>query len=166
MGLERSLGMLLLSMWLFSSSIVVSLQLDSAVKKKALDLDTRLQDYAYQAFPEKSPETGKVFDGSVPRDLFGIQVSALRLVYASLNKRGQSYKEFEFPVKTKGSPHIKRLVLVYQNLGNRSMEYYPLNNYTYLAPIIGFRAYDGTDLKATNLPKYDIRATEDRKSVV
>lgn len=49
--------------------------------------------------------------------------------------------------------------MVYQNLGNRSKVYYPLPDYTYLGPVLGFLAYDASDLMAKNLPELDIRAS-------
>ncbi|KAL8516975.1 hypothetical protein ACS0TY_015281 [Phlomoides rotata] len=161
MGLLGSLAMLLLSMWLFSSSIVVSLQLSSSTVKKARELDARLQDYAYQAFGS-SPNTGDVYDGKVPSDLSGIQVSALRLRSGSLKRKGVEYKEFEFPVEVREDPYVERLVLVYQNLDRRSVayKYYPLQGHTYLASVLGFLAYDGADLTAKNLPELDMNATK------
>ncbi|KAL0309299.1 UNVERIFIED_CONTAM: hypothetical protein Sradi_5872200 [Sesamum radiatum] len=39
-------------------------------------------------------------------------------------------------------PLRKRVDLVYQNLGNLSSSYYNVPNYTFVAPVIGFLAYD------------------------
>lgn len=121
-------------------------------------LDSLLQDYAYGAFVR--PRTGIVYDGVVPSNLTGIKISALRLRRGSLRARGfRAYKEFEIPMGVVVQPHVERLVLVYQNLGNRSSVYYPLANYVYLAPVLGLLAYDASNLSAKNLPELDIRAT-------
>ncbi|KAI3472982.1 hypothetical protein Pfo_030363 [Paulownia fortunei] len=157
MGLLGSL-MMLLSMWLFCSLTVVSLQSSTTSISDAQALDALLQDYAYQAFVR--PRTGVVYDGVVPSNLTGIQVSAMRLRSGSLRTRGVSmYKEFAIPVGVLEQPYVERLVLVYQNLGNWSMTYYPLQGYMYLAPVLGLLAYDASDLMAKNLPELDIKAS-------
>ncbi|XP_042381261.1 uncharacterized protein LOC121974324 [Zingiber officinale] len=124
----------------------------------ARSLDTLLQDYAYRALVH--PRTGFVYDGTVPSNLTGIRIAAIRLRSGSLRKRGvDSYKEFDIPSDIVVQPYVKRLVLVYQNLGNWSSFYYPLPGYTYLTPVLGLLAYDATNLSATNLPKLDFAAT-------
>ncbi|XP_030538718.1 uncharacterized protein LOC115746897 [Rhodamnia argentea] len=122
-------------------------------------LDGLLQDYAYRAFDDR-PRTGISFDGVVPSNLTGIKVSAMRLRSGSLRNRGvESYKEFEIPTGVTETPYVERLVLVYQNLGNWSVVYYPLPGYTYLSPVLGLLAYDAFNLSATNLPELDIRTS-------
>ncbi|KAH7865534.1 hypothetical protein Vadar_007908 [Vaccinium darrowii] len=161
--LGRSLAMLLLILvWFFwLPKLGAQLPASSSTAARALDsraLDSLLQDYAYRAFVR--PRTGIVYDGVVPSNLTGIKISALRLRRGSLKARGfQAYKEFEIPVGVVVQPHVERLVLVYQNLGNRSSVYYPLANYVYLAPVLGLLAYDASNLSAKNLPELDIRAT-------
>ncbi|KAK4748159.1 hypothetical protein SAY87_014745 [Trapa incisa] len=123
-------------------------------------LDAILQDYAYRAFVR--PRTGVPYDGTVPSNLTGIKISAMRLVRGSLKARGVSrYKEFEIPTGVIETPYVKRLVLVYQNLGNLSEIYYPLSNFTYLAPVLGLLAYNASNLSATNLPELSIVASQD-----
>ncbi|OWM67030.1 hypothetical protein CDL15_Pgr000482 [Punica granatum] len=121
-------------------------------------LDMLLQDYAYRAFVR--PRTGIPYDGTVPSNLTGISISAMRLRSGSLKTRGvQRYKEFEIPTGVTEEPYVERLVLVYQNLGNWSMTYYALPGYTYLTPVLGLLAYDAANLSATNLSELNIRAT-------
>lgn len=121
-------------------------------------LDAVLQDYAYRAF--NRPRTGVSYDGTVPPNLTGIKVSAMRLRSGSLRSRGvTTYKEFEIPTGVTETPYVERLVLVYQNLGNWSAVYYPLPGYAYLSPVLGLLAYDAFNLSATNLPELDIRTT-------
>ena len=122
-------------------------------------LDALLQDYAYRAFDR--PKTGIPYEGSVPSNLTGIKVSALRLRSGSMFRRGAEYEEFNISVGVSVTPYVERLVLVYQNLGNWSMSYYPLPGYTYLAPVLGLLAYDASNLLAKNLPELDLRATGD-----
>lgn len=123
-------------------------------------LDAILQDYAYRAFVR--PRTGVPYDGTVPSNLTGMKISAMRLVRGSLKARGVSrYKEFEIPKGVIETPYVKRLVLVYQNLGNWSEVYYPPSNFTYLAPVLGLLAYNASNLSATNLPELSIVASRD-----
>lgn len=130
----------------------------------ARELDSLLQDYAFRAFVR--PRTGIVYDGNIPSNLTGIQVAALRLRSGSLRRRGVvKYKEFHVSVGVVEQPYVKRLVLVYHNLGNWSSLYYPLPGYTFLAPVLGLLAYDATDLSATNLSELDIRASGDPISI-
>lgn len=157
MGLPRSLSMLLPFLWILWSPALMA-QSPGASRSQARSLDALLQDYAYRAFVR--PRTGIPFDGNVPSNLTGIRISAMRLRRWSLKTRGvKSYKEFEIPTGVVVQPPIKRLVLVYQNLGNLSSFYYPLPGYTYLAPVLGLLAYDASNLSATNLPELDIRAS-------
>ncbi|XP_008244473.1 PREDICTED: uncharacterized protein LOC103342613 [Prunus mume] len=154
--LFRSLAMLFIVIW-FSRLPDLSAQ-SSRGSPRALD--ALLQDYAYRAFVH--PKTGVTFNGQVPLNLTGIQIAAMRLRSGSLYRRGVAmYKEFEIPQDVSESPYVERLVLVYQNLGNWSMVYYPLHGYSYLAPVLGLLAYSASNLSATNLPELDIRASGD-----
>lgn len=153
MGLLQSLPMLLLLLiWFF-------LRLPRArAESSAQTLDALLQDYAYRSFVR--PRTGIPFDGVVPSNLTGIHISAMRLRSGSLRTRGvPMYKEFKIPTGVLEQPYVERLVLVYQNLGNWSMVYYPLPGYMYLAPVLGLLAYDASNLSAKNLPELDITAS-------
>ncbi|GMI93109.1 hypothetical protein like AT3G08600 [Hibiscus trionum] len=132
----------------------------SSTSAAARALDGLLQDYAYRAFVR--PKTGVPYDGVVPSNLTGIQIAAMRLRSGSLRTRGvRVYKEFQIPIGVVERPYVERLVLVYQNLGNWSLRYYSLPNYTYLAPVLGLLAYDASDLSAKNLPELDLRASGD-----
>ncbi|ONI04035.1 hypothetical protein PRUPE_6G297900 [Prunus persica] len=154
--LFRSLAMLFVVIW-FSRLPDLSAQ-SSRGQPRALD--ALLQDYAYRAFVH--PKTGVTFKGMVPLNLTGIQIAAMRLRSGSLYRRGVAmYKEFEIPQYVSEKPYVERLVLVYQNLGNWSMVYYPLPGYSYLAPVLGLLAYNASNLSATNLPELDIRASGD-----
>nr|CAD1817451.1 unnamed protein product [Ananas comosus var. bracteatus] len=124
----------------------------------ARSLDALLQDYAFRSFHH--PHTGIIYDGTVPNNLTGIKIAASRLRNGSLKKRGfANYKEFTIPTGIVVRPYVRRLVLVYQNLGNWSSFYYPLPGYTYLAPVLGLLAYDAANLSATHLPELDIVAS-------
>lgn len=138
--------MLLMSIWISSLPELEAQSNDSSMSP-ARALDSLLQEYAYMAFAH--PRTGMVYNGYVPSNLTGISISAMRLKSGSLWSRGVvAYKEFEIPKGVVEQPYVERLVLVYQNLGNWSDVYYPLPNFTYLAPVLGLLAYDALNLSA------------------
>lgn len=130
----------------------------------ARQLDSLLQDYAYGAFDR--PRTGNPYDGAVPSNLTGIKVAVLRLRCGSLRTRGfHGYKEFDIPTGVIVQPYVKRLAFVYQNLGNWSSFYYPLQGYTYLAPVLGLLAYSAANLSAIGLSELDIFASSSPISI-
>lgn len=164
--LHRSLSMLILLMWFFWLPAPRAQSTPGSSISNARVLDGRLQDYAYRAFVR--PKTGIPYDGVVPADLAGIKIAAMRLRSGSLYRKGvlkPMYKEFEIPVGVTASPYVRRLVLVYQNLGNRSLEYYPLPGYTYLTPVLGLLAYSASNLSATDLLELNITVTGDPISI-
>ncbi|GAB4856206.1 hypothetical protein Ancab_014131 [Ancistrocladus abbreviatus] len=155
--LLRSRAVLFLLMWSAGLHCLEARSLGSSAGS-ARSLDALLQDYAYRAFVR--PRTGIPFVGTIPSNLTGIKISAMRLRSGSLRRIGvKSYNEFEIPVGVVEHPYVQRLVLVYQNLRNWSEVYYPLSGYTYLAPVLGLLAYDAANLSATDLPELDIRAS-------
>ena len=158
MGLHGGLAMLIVLLLWFEK--MLNMRVESISVKEAQDLDAILQDYAYRSLI--NPKTGTIYDGHVPSNLTGIKVAALRLRSGSLRRRGfHMYKEFNISTGLIEKPYVERLVLVYQNLGNWTTKYYQLPNYTYLAPVLGLLAYDGSNLSATNLQELDINASGD-----
>ncbi|KAJ4832527.1 hypothetical protein Tsubulata_000085 [Turnera subulata] len=158
MGLPGSLAMLVA---LLALSLLLWLPgLMAQPANPALGLDALLQDYAYRAFVR--PRTGVPYEAVVPANLTGIKVSAMRLRTGSLRRKGvPMYNEFMIPPGVVAAPYVERLVFVYQNLGNWSSTYYPLQGYTHLTPVLGLLAYDASNLSATNLPELDVRAYGD-----
>ncbi|CAH9127416.1 unnamed protein product [Cuscuta epithymum] len=155
MGLLGGLSIQFL-IWFFWLPQLASAQLPASSRA----LDALLQDYAYHDAFGQRPKTGVVYDGTAPSNLTGIKVSVLRLRSGSLRRRSVTYKEFELPVGVAGYPYVTRLALVYQNLGNWSLKYYPSpSGYIYLSPVIGLLAYDASNLFATNLPELNLTAT-------
>ncbi|CAM0950447.1 unnamed protein product [Alopecurus aequalis] len=123
-------------------------------------LDAILQEYAYRALVRRA-RTGIVFNGTVPGDLAGVAVSALRLRSGSLRRKGLAeYFQFGLPAGVIAQPHVERVVLVYHDLGNWSERYYSLPpGYTYLSTVLGLLAYDAVNLSAVGLPELNIVAS-------
>ncbi|XP_047046939.1 uncharacterized protein LOC124651964 [Lolium rigidum] len=132
----------------------------AAQQPSARALDATLQDYAYRALARR-PRTGIVYNGTVPADLAGVAVSALRLRSGSLRRRGfPNYFQFALPAGVVARPRVERAVLVYSDLGNLSERYYPLPpGYAYLAPVLGLLAYDAANLSAAGLPELSLVAS-------
>ncbi|XP_073113053.1 uncharacterized protein [Elaeis guineensis] len=139
---------------LFSHQLVALPPNGSPTPARALD--SLLQDYAYQAFDR--PHTGVPYDGIAPSNVSGIKIAVLRLRNGSFRNRGfRSYKEFEIPIGVIVQPYVRRLALVYHNLGNWSSVYYALPpGYSYLTPVIGFLAYNAENISSSNLPELDL----------
>ncbi|KAG0528472.1 hypothetical protein BDA96_05G014800 [Sorghum bicolor] len=121
-------------------------------------LDAALQDYAYRGFAR--PRTGIVYNATLPGNLTGIAVSAVRLRSGSLRRKGfAGYFQFGVPTGVVVQPYVERVVLVYHDLGNWSDYYYPLPGYTYLAPVLGLLVYDAANLSAVGLQELNIVAS-------
>ncbi|KAI6698724.1 hypothetical protein NL676_018843 [Syzygium grande] len=128
MGLLRSLAMLVLQLWLLRPLELGAQNVSNGNFSSARALDTMLQDYAFKAFIR--PRTGIPYDGNVPSNLTGINITAMRLRSGSLRARGvKMYREFEIPTGVVVRPYVRRLVLVYQNLGNRWLSMLPVTLY-------------------------------------
>lgn len=136
------------------------LSAQSPTNASSSSLDAFLQDYSFRAFVR--PRTGILYEGTVPSNLTGIKLAAMRLRSGSFRKRGVTpFKEFSIPSGVIVKPYVTRLVLVYQNLANFSHLYYPLSGYDYVAPVLGLLAYDAKNLSALNLPELDLRVSND-----
>ena len=72
-------------------------------------LDAKLQEYAYRALVR--PRTGIVYNATVPGNLTGVSVSALRLRSGSLRRKGLSqYFHFGLPTGVIAQPRVERMV--------------------------------------------------------
>ncbi|KAG2570773.1 hypothetical protein PVAP13_7KG101036 [Panicum virgatum] len=128
-------------------------------------LDATLQDYAFRAF--EHPRTGIVYNATLPANLTGIALSAVRLRSGSLRRKGfADYFQFGVPTGVVVQPHVERVVLVYHNLGSSSDHYYPLSGHTYLAPVLGLLAYDAANLSSVGLQELNIVASRDCAAAV
>lgn len=127
-------------------------------------LDNVLQKYAYRSLVH--PKTGIIYDAQVPNDLSGIKVNAVRLRSGSLRSRGILYNEFDVPPGIVAKPYVRRLVLVYHNLGNWSSQYYSNLRFGFklrfklVAPVLGLLPYDYSNLSSGNIEEIDIFATK------
>ncbi|GAU37163.1 hypothetical protein TSUD_391520 [Trifolium subterraneum] len=165
-----SLLMILILSSLTGHQVVVMAD-DAVSTAKANSLDSSLQEYAYRALVK--PKIGTFYNATtqLPSNFTGVTLAALRLRSGSLRRYDiPNYNEFQIPKGLVQTPYVKRLVLVYQNLGNNnnwSSNYYPLPpNHTYLAPLLGLVAYNGSDLFATNLSHLNLNVAAGHPIIV
>ncbi|GMI69596.1 hypothetical protein like AT4G01140 [Hibiscus trionum] len=94
--------------------------------------------------------TGTLSRVSLPSNFSGMEVSVVRLRSGSLWGRGVNSEFVKIPPSVRTLPYVKRLAIVYDNMGNWSSKYYHVPGYSLVSPVIGFEVYDYTDLTVGN----------------
>lgn len=74
----------------------------------------------------------------------------------TLWKKGANFSSFFIPAETLPVPYVKRILIVYHNLGNQSSSYYSLSGYSLSSPVVGFLVYDASNLSGKNLSKVEL----------
>ncbi|KAK6116978.1 hypothetical protein DH2020_049222 [Rehmannia glutinosa] len=120
------------------------LQFSSLIHSFDESLDAILHDHALRVMSRQRPHTDQLYDASLPENLAGIKVSVVGLRSRTLWTKGANFSDFIIPPKTLPVPYVKRLLIVYHNLGNWSSLYYTLSGYTLLSPVVGFLVYDAS----------------------
>ena len=105
-------------------------------------LNSFVQDFAFTTLIKHRPHTGALFDASLPWNLSGMDVSVVRLRSRRLWNKGANFSYFHIPPRTMAIPHVRRLAIVYQNLGNWSSHYYSLPGYSLITSVVGFMVFD------------------------
>ncbi|MBA0688779.1 hypothetical protein Goari_006546 [Gossypium aridum] len=90
--------------------------------------------------------TGAEHKVNLPSNFTGMEVSVKRLRSGSLWTRGTDSIYVKIPPNVKTLPYVKRLAIVYDNLGNWSSMYYNVPGYSLVSPVIGFDVYNYSDL--------------------
>ncbi|KAJ4951923.1 hypothetical protein NE237_028755 [Protea cynaroides] len=144
---------------LLVSSFVQSLQNDSARSS----LDAHLQHYSYKALARA--RTGITYKASLPANFSGMEASIIWLKSGSFWARGTGFRAFRLPSKIIPLPYIKRLAIVYQNLGRRSSQYYSVPGYSLVTPVLGLRAYDASDLSSAAVAPLNLNVSGDPISI-
>lgn len=117
-------------------------------------LNTLFQDFAFRSMIKRRPQTGALYDALLPQNFSGMDVSVVRLRSRRLWNKGANFSYFRIPPKTVSIPHVRRLAIVYQNLGNWSSHYYSLPGYSLMSSVVGFMVFDAsnvTDMSVRNL---------------
>ncbi|XP_043715645.1 uncharacterized protein LOC122664028 [Telopea speciosissima] len=155
----RSLYFICVIFSLFFSSIAQSLQNQSA----RISLDDLLQQYASRVLARS--HSGILYKATLPANLSGMEASVVRLRGGSFWTRGANYSAFQLPPKISASPYIKRLAIVYQNLGNWSSHYYRVSGHSLVTPVVGFRAYDASNFSSSVITPINLSVIGDPISI-
>ncbi|KAI5655380.1 hypothetical protein M9H77_32567 [Catharanthus roseus] len=148
MGLTRSLFFLFLSFF----SLVFGFD-----HNLGESLDAILHDHAFKTlYQGRRPQTGALYNASLPPSLAGMKVSVVRLRSRTLWRLGANFSHFHIPPETLPVPYVKRLLIVYHDLGNWSSYYYNTSGYTLLTSVIGFAIYDASDSRGKDLMKLNL----------
>ncbi|KAM1068817.1 hypothetical protein ACFX2I_000742 [Malus domestica] len=111
-----------------------------------LSLTNFLRDYANASL--SNPHTGTLNNISLPANFSGMEASFVRILTAKFWSRGANFSSFYIPPRVIPIPSGRRLAIVFENLGNWSSLYYKVSNYTLVAPVVGFMAYDSPNATA------------------
>ncbi|CAI0414794.1 unnamed protein product [Linum tenue] len=137
--------------WLLIIQLCISASADGLYDFTAESLDAFLEASAFQTVFQYRRHTGALYQALLPSNLSGIRVSVVRLRSRRLWNLGANFSNFRIPPRTMPMPHVKRLAIVYQDLGNRSSEYYSVEGYSFLAPVVGFQVFDVSNISARNM---------------
>ncbi|XP_008794994.2 uncharacterized protein LOC103710862 [Phoenix dactylifera] len=128
-------------------------------------LNSAIRDYAFKELVRR--RTGVLYEVSLPRNLSGITASVLRLRSGSMRSRGANLSSIHIPPGvTPVPPSVRRLVIVYHDLGNRSSSYYDLPGYSLVAPVVGCLAYDASNVSSGITKELELALPADRILVV
>ncbi|GAB4844554.1 hypothetical protein Ancab_037936 [Ancistrocladus abbreviatus] len=125
--------------WVFISFASFSL---AFIARDPRSLDDFMDNYTSTVLSKH--RTDVIYNISPPSNFSGMEVSVVRLRSSTFWARGANFSYFDIPPKVVVRPYVKRLAIVYENLGNWSSSYYELPGYTFLTPVIGFRALDAS----------------------
>ncbi|GAV72435.1 DUF1191 domain-containing protein [Cephalotus follicularis] len=109
--------------------------------------------------------TGTLYKVSLPSNFSGMDVSVVMLRSGSFWARGTNFSVFRIPQRVIPMPYVKRLAIVYDNLGNWSSRYYQLPGYSFVAPVVGFVGYDATNVSSLGKGKLTFRIMGDPISI-
>jgi hypothetical protein len=106
-------------------------------------LNAFIHDHADKALLK--PRTGTLYNISLPANFSGMEVSVVRLRTGEFWAKGANFSFFHIPPRIQPMPPVRRLSILYQNLGNWSSYYYNVPGYRLVAPVVGFMAYDSSN---------------------
>ncbi|XP_076911955.1 uncharacterized protein LOC143570098 [Bidens hawaiensis] len=126
-------------------------------------LDVILHEHAFKALlsQQQRYKTGTLYAVKLPANLSGMDVSYIRFRSKTLWRKGANFSSFQIPSRTLPMPFAKRVVIMYQDLGNLSSQFY--NNvpgYALVSSVVGFRVYDASNPTTTNARKIDFNTTD------
>lgn len=138
--------------WLVLSLCLTSVR--CTLRNDSVDtMDAAIQDFAIQTLERHRPHTGDLYKAMLPANLSGMKVSIVRLRSKRLWNIGANFSNFHIPSRTLTVPHVKRLAIVYQDLGNWSAHCYKVPGYGMITHVAGFMVFDASNASARTAMK-------------
>lgn len=137
-------------------SLHFALSVDSLHNHNADSLDAFLQDSAFKSLVQHRPQTGALYRAFLPANLSGMEASIVRLRSRRLWNVGANFSNFQIPSRTRTMPHVKRLAIVYQDLGNWSDHYYSVPGYSMVTSVVGFMIFNASNASARSLKRISL----------
>lgn len=131
------------------AAAVANCRHDISNVSSAASLDSIIRGHAFGAVARG--RSGVVYRVPLPAELSGIEAAAVKLRGSSFRRDGVNVDSFRVPKNTLSSPYARRMVFVYQNLGDWSPCYYNVRNYSPATPVVSLLAYDRADNSALEL---------------
>ncbi|KAK9053010.1 hypothetical protein SSX86_029640 [Deinandra increscens subsp. villosa] len=126
-------------------------------------LDVILHEHAFKALLSQEPryKTGASYAVKLPANLSGMDVSYIRFRSKTLWKKGANFSSFQIPSRTLPMPFVKRLAVMYEDLGNLSSRFYNniIPGYFLVSSVVGFGVYDASNLTTTIGRKIDLNTS-------
>ncbi|PKI66261.1 uncharacterized protein LOC116193005 [Punica granatum] len=119
-------------------------------------LDSSVQESAFKTITRHRPHTGFLYRAILPPNFAGMEVSVVRLRTKTLWRKGTNFSSFSIPPRTVPVPHVKRLIIVYQDMGNWSSQLYAVPGYSFLTPVVGFTVYDATNVSSEKITRINL----------
>ncbi|XVF80168.1 hypothetical protein PTKIN_Ptkin15bG0049500 [Pterospermum kingtungense] len=135
--------------WLTIIFMVFSLLLSSIIAGGSDSYDPDALDALFHSLANQTlmkHHTGTLKKVPLPSNLSGMEVSVIRLRSGSLWNRGTNTSIIKIPPRVRTLHYVKRLAIVYDNLGNWSSKYYHIPGYSLVSPVVGFNVYDYSNL--------------------
>ncbi|GLU00768.1 hypothetical protein SLE2022_181130 [Rubroshorea leprosula] len=153
--------------WLFIFVVFFSSSLSSVVYCSGdydpIALDALIRLYVNQTL--SMHRTGTLYSVLLPSNFSGMNASAIRLRSRGFGRKGANLGFVTIPPAVRTAPSVKRIAVVYQNLGNLSSKYYQISGYNLVAPVIGFKAYDASNIISFGDQELAFKVTADPISI-
>ncbi|MBA0640059.1 hypothetical protein Goklo_023041 [Gossypium klotzschianum] len=110
-------------------------------------------------------QTGSLTQVSLPFNFSGMNVFVIALRSGSLWSKGINSSFIEILSKVMTLPYLKRLVVVYHNLGKWSSKYSKVPGYSLVSPVVGFNVYDSSNTTTLSNKKVTLNTTSEPISI-
>ncbi|KAL8201039.1 hypothetical protein R6Q57_012378 [Mikania cordata] len=126
--------------------------------------DIVLHEHAFEALltQQQRYKTGTLYAVKLPANLSGMHVFYIRFRTKTLWRKGANFSSFQIPPRTLPMPFVKRIVILYQDLGNLSSQFYnnTVPGYSLVSSVVGFRVYDASNPTTTKARQIDFNTSD------